>query len=179
MIKNNIDLTNKRTQQKYLTSFSKLDMELLKLLNKLTNSAQIVIITNAMKKWVDTSCVMLPNTYNVIKKHIPVLSAKDLYKPHYPNDMKQWKKHTFKNLIAKSDVVYSNIISVGDAEYEFMATVELYDSKAHTKHKLLKTVRLFMDPTFDALINQLNLLHDNFDKIISCNRHLDLKFSNN
>ncbi len=179
MVKNNIDLTNKNTQQKYFILFSNLDSILYKLLTKLTKHGQIVIITNAVKKWIDMSCVMLPKTYAIINNNIPVLSARDLYKTQYPNDITQWKKHTFKKLAVETDNKYKNIISVGDAEYEFLATINLYDAKAHSKHKLLKTVRLFPDPSFESLMNQLDLLYNSFDKIITCNRHLDLKFSNN
>jgi hypothetical protein len=179
MVKNNIDLTNKNTQNKYIILFSNLDVILHKLLTKLMKQSQIVIITNAVKKWIDISCVMLPKTQTIINNHIPVLSARDLYKQHYPNDMTEWKKNTFKKLATESENIFKNIISIGDAEYEFLATINLYDAKAHAKHKLLKTVRLFPDPTFDSLINQLDLLFNSFDKIILCDRHLDLKFSNN
>jgi len=179
MVKNGIDLTNKNTQKHYIILFSKLDVVLYNLLDKLSRQAQIVIITNAVRKWVDLSIIMLPKTQQIIKNNnIPVISARDLYKQHYPNDMTEWKKKTFKNFSQSyyTNHKFQNIISVGDAEYEFIATINLYDHLAHMNNKLLKTVRLFSEPTFDSLMHQLDILSKNFDKIITCERHLDLKF---
>lgn len=178
MVKNGIDLTNKHTQKQYIILFSRLDVALHNLLDKLSHQAQIVIITNAVKKWIELSVIMLPKTQQLINNNIPVLSARDLYKHHYPNDMAEWKKKTFKNFSQSyyTNHKFQNIISVGDAEYEFLATINLYDHLAHKNNKLLKTVRLFPEPSFDSLMHQLDILSKNFDKIISCDRHLDLKF---
>jgi hypothetical protein len=178
MVKNGIDLTNKTTQERYIILFSRLDSVLYNLLNKVLQQAQIVIVTNAVKKWIDLSVIMLPKTQEIINNNIPVLSARELYKPHFPNDMTEWKKNTFKNIsqLYKTEHKFKNIISIGDAEYEFIATINLYDHLAHTNNKLLKTVRLFSEPSFDSLMHQLDILSKNIDKIITCNRHLDLKF---
>lgn len=179
MVKNGINLTNKSTQQKYIVLFSKLDVSLYNLLSNISKQAQVVIITNAVKKWIDTSVVMLPKTQQLLNGTIPVLSARDLHKQQHPNNMSEWKKKTFQNITQShyENNKFQNIISVGDAEYEFLATVNLYDHSAHVNNKLLKTIRLFPEPSFDSLMNQLDILSKNFDKIISCERHLDLKFA--
>lgn len=181
LVKNGIDLTNNNTQQQYIVLFSSLDLVLYNLLNTLTLNNQVVIITNAVKKWVELSTIVLPKTGTIITKYIPIVSARDLYKQQYPEDMTQWKKHTFKNLVHNyyKNSKSQNIISVGDAEYEFLATTNLYDTSAYNNNKLLKTVKLFQDPSFDSLLNQLKLLSHSFNKIISCNKHLDLKFKDN
>jgi hypothetical protein len=175
IISKGIDLTNPSTQTEYISLFSKLDTTLHNLFTSLLPKAQIVIITNAVKKWVDISLATLPKTQLIVNKHIPVISARDLHKQQHPTNMSQWKKLTFKNL-AQKNPKFTNIISVGDAEYEYLATIELYDNMAHSNNKLLKTIRMFPSPSFESLINQLNMLSSNFSKIISCNRHLDLKF---
>ena len=178
IVKNSIDLTNKTTQHKYITLFSKLDNILYNFLNKSLKYANIVIITNAVKKWVELTLVMLPNTQKLMKTNVPIVSARDLYKPQYPHNMVEWKRKTFQSVCQKhfTDKKFQNIISIGDAEYEFLATVELYDNLAHSNKKLLKTVRLFSDPSFDSLINQIQMLTKSIEQIIMCDRHLDLKF---
>lgn len=178
LVSKGIDLSNPTPSNQYISLFTKLDNTLFNLLSNLVQHSQIVIVTNAVKKWVDISLVTLPKSKVLINKHIPILSARDLHKQEFPKDMKQWKRQTFKK-IAETNKNFTNIISVGDAEYEYLATIDLYDKMAHSKKKLLKTIRLFPNPSFESLINQLDLLSNSFHKIISCNRHLDLKFDKN
>lgn len=178
LVSKGIDLSNPTPSNQYISLFTKLDNTLFNLLSNLVQHAQIAIVTNAVKKWVDISLVTLPKSKVLINKHIPILSARDLHKQEFPKDMKQWKRQTFKK-IAETNKNFTNIISVGDAEYEYLATIDLYDKMAHSKKKLLKTIRLFPNPSFESLINQLDLLSNSFHKIISCNRHLDLKFNKN
>jgi hypothetical protein len=119
---------------------------------------------------------MLPKTAQIINNNIPILSAREMYKGQFPNDMMEWKKHTFKHILQAPNNKFQNIVSIGDAEYEFLATINLYDQQAHVNNKYLKTIRLFLEPSFDTLLNQLDILSKNCDKIITCERHLDLKF---
>lgn len=181
MVKNNIDLTKKSTQQQYINLFSKLDAVLFELLNNINKNSQIIIITNAMAKWVEISMVMLPKSQPIITNNIPIISARESYKNKFPNDMTQWKLYTFKDVIKSHYEKYpncNNIISVGDANYELLATVDLYDTDAHKNKKYLKTVKLFDEPSFESLVIQLKLLNNNIPKIITNKKHLDLKFTN-
>ena len=49
----------------------------------------------------------------------------------------------FKNEIATffKTINYLNVISVGDAEYEYNALISLFDWKAHHAKKLLKSIK--------------------------------------
>ena len=181
MVKNNIDLTSRSTQQQYIILFSQLDVLLFDLLTMLNKKSKVIIITNAMKKWVEISMVMLPKSQTIINNNIPIVSARELYKNKYVNDMTQWKLYTFKDVVNNHCIKYptcNNIISIGDANYELLATVDLYDNDAYKNKKYLKTVKLFNDPSFDSLLTQIKLLINSIDKVISCKKHLDLKFGN-
>lgn len=68
-----------------------------------------------------------------------------------------------------------NIISVGDAEYEYQALIALNNRKKEIK-KYLKSVRFVKNPTHDILIDQLEVLNDAIPDVWQKYNHLDLKF---
>ena len=65
--KNDIDLTDPDTQNKYIVSFSKLDLLLHKLLTNFLNCGTVIIVTNATLGWVLISSNILPSTQELIK----------------------------------------------------------------------------------------------------------------
>jgi hypothetical protein len=182
LIQNNIDLLDKVMQNKYIVMFSRLDNLLHRLLLSFSNNAKIIIVTNATSKWIDIALDMLPNTKQLIKKkRIPIISARDHYQDKYPNNIDMWKQLMFKTITSnyfKSHKL-QNIISIGDAEYEFKALVDLYNEHAVVKNKLLKTVKFVKEPTFELLIDQLEVLGKCHFKIINDKKHMDLQFNLN
>lgn len=177
--KKNIDLTNDDTYNKYIVSFGKLDLLLYKLLNNFLKCGNVTIVTNAALKWVSISSNILPNTQKLIKNNIRVISARDQYQEKLPDKSSSWKRLVFEKLVAESHPNNSNlknIISVGDAEYEFNALVNLsrYQSK---NERALKSIRFIPKSGFDSLIEQLETLNDSVNNICYHNKHLDLKFS--
>ena len=178
LVKNNIELINEQMQNKYIVTFSKLDNLLYKLLSSITKYGKVIIVTNAVYKWIDISLIMLPNTKQLIKRNIPIISAQDHYQEKYPGKMEYWKKMTFQTLTFNHFNTYpfQNIISIGDAEHEFNALINLYNENSVTKKKLLKTLRFIREPSFDALIDQLEVLNNCHLKIVSSKKHMDLFF---
>lgn len=161
--------------KKYIGLFSKLDLLLQELLYRLLQCGKVVIVTNATLKWIIMTLDMLPNTKKIIRQNIDVISAKDMYQKKY-TDVMLWKKLTFRNIVLnyfKQNKYAENIISIGDASYEFNALIELYNN---SKKQILKTVRLLQHPTYDLLIDQLEVLIKSINKICDINKHMDLKF---
>jgi hypothetical protein len=71
-----------------------------------------------------------------------------------------------------------HIISIGDAEYEFMALLDLINH-VNIKHKgYLKSIRLVKSPSFDTIVDQLYVLNESINKICIQDKHMDLKFKN-
>ena len=99
LIKNNIDLTDKKVQYKYIIFFSRLDSILYKLLSNLSKLGYVLIVTNAMKKWVKITANVLPNTKKLFKDKVKIISARDLYQEKFPDEMYLWKKYVFKNFV--------------------------------------------------------------------------------
>ncbi|CAH6421124.1 Hypothetical protein KVN_LOCUS147 [uncultured virus] len=175
---NGINLVDPIVQYKYLIFFSKLDLILFKLLSNATKISKVIIVTNAMEKWVKLSLTILPNTKLLVKNKIQIISARDKYNKILPMNSNIWKKLIFEKIISNEFNSYSymqNIISVGDADYEFNALVNLYDDKCNTK-RILKNIKFIQSPSFDMLIDELEILNKFMLKIIYIKRHLDLKF---
>ena len=178
IVKNNINLNDKNMQNQYIVFFSRLDTILYDLLNKLLKHGQIIIVTNAVIKWVMISSNMLPHTQKILKEKILILSARDAFQSKYPNEMHKWKKKMFEKIVDKYFLQHKlqNIISVGDAEHEFNALINLYNEHSVVKLRLLKTVRFIRDPSFDELIDQLEVFNNCADKVLQSQKHMDLKF---
>ena len=105
--------------------------------------------------------------------YIKVISARDIY--HHAYDMNDWKKNVFRNDISKLVDMSDQIISFGDAYYEFSALISLHELVPRKKH--LKNVKLLQSPTFDSLLDQINVINNNFDDIIKHDGHLDINFA--
>jgi hypothetical protein len=155
--RSNINLMNNNNRNQYIIHFQELDRVLSHFLKIISECGKIVIVTNAMADWVKISSIVMPKTYNIVKK-INIVSARGIFSP-YTKDITQWKKLAFQ-MVIKQEFKHKplmNVISIGDAEYEHMALVEL--SKIHfDKIKYLKSFRLIKSPSHDQLVDQLNVL---------------------
>jgi len=174
LLKNNINLANNN-----ITFFSKLDDLLVKLFKKIVKYGQVAIVTNASTKWVQTSSNILPNTQKIMNHKILLISAREGYQEVYPDQMDLWKKLIFKDLVDKhfSGHILQNIISIGDADYEFYALTDLFDNNSVTNKRVLKTVRLMKDPSFENLLDQIAVLSESVEKLLFANKHMDLLFT--
>lgn len=155
---NNINLVNNDDREQYVVHFQELDRILLNFLESVSQYGKIVIVTNAMADWVKMSSIVIPKTYNLIKK-IRIVSARGLF-GQYTKEMMNWKKMAFQMVIKQEykRKPVMNIISIGDAEYEHQALIELTKSN-FDKIKYLKSFRLIKNPHHDQLIDQLNVLN--------------------
>ena len=171
--KNFINLHNTEIRDKYLEFFSELDDLLFNLLKKISYKSKIIIVTNAMPLWIKISSCVLPKTQNLLN-YIKVVSARKNYQK-VSSDYTEWKKLAFnaevKNQLNIKDK--QNIISIGDASYEYKALINLYN-----KDRILKSMKFLEEPTFDVLKDQLEVVSNNIDKVIDYDKHLDLIFKN-
>lgn len=180
VVQKDIDLHNKKTRERYAVFFSELDNILCKLLIKMINMSTVVIVTNASMRWIEVSGKMIPNAFNFINQHIEIISARDIYQNKYPNNAHMWKEIVFKNLINihlnKSKKV-QNIISIGDADYEYLALIKLNNYKPfYPKKRLLKALKFHQSPTYGSLVDQLELMIEITQNVIYHPKHLDLSF---
>ena len=178
MTSNRINLMDKNLHNKYIPHFTELDKILSRLLRVMLLCGKILIITNALPQWVHISCSIMPATYEILSKHIQIISARKDHQTEYPANMYKWKNLAFKKHVLDfyTDKNIHNIISIGDADYEYRALVDLYNIKHQASQRYLKAIKFIDNPTNDELKDQLNVICENFTNVQSVKKHLDLKF---
>lgn len=171
-IENSIDVSNEP-----LETYSTVDNVVADLLRKLVRYSIVVIVTNASTRWIDATVEVLPQVKDILDRYtVQVISAREMYQDVYPNSVSLWKKHVFRNLEKKysqNSRTVKEIISVGDADYEFNALTDLYN---HSSSLILKTVRFMKQPSYNTLVDQLSVLSDSVKDIYSRTTHTDLIF---
>lgn len=172
VVHNEIDLRSDSNQ--YLVYFHELDKILSKFLLKATRLGTVIIVTNALPDWVTLSSVVIPKTFKIMKS-IELISARQLYQNVCKSSI-EWKTHAFRDIIDREfkKRSLSNVISIGDAEYEYQALISLNDIKTQHK-KYLKSVKFMRYPSHDILIDQLGVLNNAIPQIWLKEQHLDLK----
>lgn len=170
-IKNNININDQETRNKYVTFFSELDKIIYKILNKFSSYGKVIIVTNALLKWINITSDVLPHTKYILRK-LKVISARQLHQLEY--NMTEWKKKVFRKEIDDHEIGENlNVISIGDANYEYTALIELYHPN---KKDLLKAVRLISAPSHNTLLDQLEVIYKSIPNICLTDSHLDLEF---
>ncbi len=170
---NYINLNDNNMRNKYLDTFSELDNLIATLLQLILEYSKVIIITNALPIWVKISSSVLPKT-SYLLKNIRVISARKNFQ-QVSSDGTEWKKLAFIAEVEKELDIKNkqNIISIGDASYEYNALINLYN-----KNRILKSMKFLEEPTQDLLKDQIELLIDNIKNIITYNKHLDLVIRN-
>lgn len=177
VMKNGINLMNSSVRDQYIIYFQELDRVLSSFLKTATSMGKVIIVTNALLDWIHISSIVLPKTYSLLKK-IKIVSARGSYKTKSSN-MMDWKKMAFRDIVdeefANSSII--NVISVGDAEYEYQALIALNNKNKNIK-KYLKAIRFIKNPSYDTLIDQLEVLNTATSDVWNKESHLDLLFDN-
>ena len=134
----------------------------------------VIIITNATKTWIEHTLNGLPKTKQ-ISKYIKIISARDDWIAQ-TNNIFLWKIYSFKQEYSslKENNANLNILSFGDAEYEYNALINLYD----VSHKdILKSIKFKDKPNYNELCDELIVVNKIINKIIDINKHLDWHFN--
>lgn len=202
--KNNINFNNSFTYSTYKLYFLELDKTISAFLKSLEETGDIYIVTNAKITWIKSCLTILHETSNLIIKHnIRIISARDLYSTHNYSST-EWKILTFQNIIGNiltkiqkkiKPNTFINIISIGDAMYEYIALINLdnyiqiiiNDWKSNSSdlsninqfNYLLKNIKFLDKPDFNYIIDQIQELHKNKDHIINKLTFIDYKYEIN
>ncbi len=196
--KNSIDISKLNSLQEYRVYFLELDKTISTLLESLNQVGDIWIVTNANINWIKSCLMSLDLTKKtIITNKIRIVSARDLYSTNNSSPT-EWKILTFQditeNIINKINKkikpnTYINIISIGDAMYEYMALINLDNfiktykkssnfSESNNQLKyLLKNIKFIEKPDFDYVIDQMNVLEKNKNNIVNKLDFIDLKFT--
>lgn len=194
--KNNINFNKSDSHDEYKLYFLELDKTISYLLESLNQIGDIFIVTNANINWIKSCLIKLNLTRKtIISNNIRIVSARDSYS-HNNSSPTEWKILTFQDII--EDIINKinknikpntiiNIISIGDAMYEYIALINLdnfiksYIDDKNSKYNknfnyLLKNIKFIEKPEFDCIIEQMQVLHKNSHDIVNKLEFIDLKF---
>ena len=183
---NKINMSDVNSVKDYKLYFLELDKTVSNFLESFNKIGDIYIVTNANIKWIK-SCLNILNLTRetIIQNNIRIVSARDSY-AQTGNSPSEWKTRTFQDIL--EDIIKKillnlkpntclNIISLGDAQYEYIALINL-DSYFKTNkliknspdssniNYLLKSIKFIEKPEFDYIIDQLQVILKNKNSII-------------
>ena len=150
-----------------LIQISLLEAFVMEILEKSFEKGDTYIITNSEKGWVEFSCKkFFPNLFPLLSK-LKIISSREKYEKMHPYNFLMWKMEVCK-YFAK-DYNYNinlptNIISIGDSFADIEAGRSLENK---FKKCFIKTVKFVKFPGVKDLIEQLGLILDKFEHIIS------------
>jgi len=141
------------------------------LLRQACQLGRTFIITNAVAGWVEASAEQwLPEVLPMLHQ-ISIISARSQFQHWYP-EIHQWKVQAFLKLQGQLDLEsVTNVVAVGDAEYEMDAAHAL--GKQCTR-ATVKTIRFEASPSPQDLLKQLVLLRKQFPGIVESGHDVDL-----
>ncbi len=191
--KNNIDLTDTESLNKYKLFFIELDNILSNVINSLNKLGNVFIVSNASLTWIKNCLAILPYTNKLVNAFgINVISARDSYynqnslnNPEKASIM-EWKITCFQDILINvlnsiagkfNEKNYLNIISIGDANYEYVALMNLnnfFEINNLDINYLLKNIKFIEKPEFNILIDQLAILRKNIQMIVDKLHFVDL-----
>jgi hypothetical protein len=186
--KNMINVNDPESVSNYKLYFIELDKTISDFLINLQKYGEIYIVTNANIKWIKACLNILPHTKKVIMdNNIRIVSARDLYSKTLSSPT-EWKINTFRDILTnvtqtfpqKSNCnTFLNVISIGDAHYEYVALLNLdnfFKSDSKNINYLLKSIKFIEKPNFDLIIDQILLVQKNIELIVNKIGYVDLKF---
>jgi hypothetical protein len=135
-----------------------------KLLELALSLGRTLIITNASDGWVEASTnAWMPGLLPLLQK-IRIVSARSRYQDRFPNDMNKWKAAAFLEMRQQlNSETITNLVSLGDSEYEMEAAQAMGKEFQMSAVKLIKFSQL---PTSEDLVKQLDLIVNQFESIV-------------
>lgn len=132
----------------------------------------ITIVSNANNDWLARTIGFLPMTVKFVLQYVDVMSTHSLSGLGIPNTF--LKTFAFEDMIRKYND-YTQIISMGDSIYEYMALVDMF-KKMKCQNKLFKHIRFVDSPDYHTLAEQIDLVRELLSDICKNKRNLDLNF---
>ena len=161
-----------------LIQISLLEAFVMELLEKSMDKGDTFIITNSEKGWVEYSCKkFFPNLFPLLSK-IQVISSRNKYEKMHPYNFLMWKMEAFKYFINEYNYdinLPTNIISIGDSIGDIEAGRSLEDK---FKIYFIKTIKFIKFPGIEELKDQLGLVIDKFDYIVSSCKNWNINVEN-
>lgn len=134
-----------------------------RLLEKAVKCGPTFIITNAVEGWVEHSAMQYyPRICDVLSE-VTVISARTQHEHSCPGNADAWKNRAFcKVREALPSAEITQLISIGDSNGEMRAVHSLAE---RFPKAVVKTVKLWEEPSAAQLVREVQILLDNFNSI--------------
>jgi len=147
------------------TQLEILDKMCIEVLNKTLLLGKVVIITNSMNGWVETSSrIFLPQVHKFLAK-IEVISAPEIF-PHL--SIKNCKAEVFRQLIKKNIL---NVLSFGDS---FNDRDSLFVATKDNPSIYSKSFKFLRTPNINDFKNQIQILINKLEELCKMGTNLDM-----
>jgi hypothetical protein len=147
------------------STLRRLDELGLALLQKALAYGPTFIVTNAVEGWVQFSAEKyFPRLAEQALAHVTVVSARSEHEQACPGDSEAWKERAFLKVqrALPPAAVISSLISIGDSPAEHRAAQKL---AAQFPSTLVKTVKLYEEPSAQQLAREVEIVLEHFDRI--------------
>ena len=170
--KNNTFFYESKTEKRLMNT---IEYYIVEILNKALSKGTVLIITNSSDGWVHACAKFYyPNLIPILDK-IKIISARELYQSEYPSEPMTWKVKTFNDLKHKFNFekcAVSNIICIGDDNYEIIAAKKLGEN---FENCLVKTIKCRDKPNLTDLIKQIILINEQILRVYNYPKSLTIK----
>lgn len=143
------------------------------MLERAVISGHAYIITNATTGWVEYSAAKWAPELLPILRRVKIISARDRFEPLYPEDANKWKVEAFLEIPLEWSPI-TNIVALGDSDFEMMAAAALGEQ---FEDSFVKTVKFQACPNPAELLKQLEVVGEKFAKIVAAPRSIKMNLS--
>lgn len=183
---------SKRNSEQTKQQLKTLSDQVIRLLQLARIFGRVVMVTNARRPWVHTSCANLLPDVHAQLKNVPIFYAMEhvvetdrtVQGQELADYLTRTKASAMKSAVGEYYSRYpgqswKNIISLGDAFFEHDAIRQVTaDHQASQPKKIrTKTIKLLEGPTIDGLIIQLSIVESWLKKVVEADLDVDIDFS--
>ena len=169
---NGIYCDNKSFTYDEQLKISQLELSVLALLEKSISKGRTFIITNSLPGWVEFSASKFYPKLSKLFDKITIISARGKYEKIYPGNTGLWKIKAFVDMVQTIDCsLITNIVCVGDSFIEIEAGKALASKFSMA---CIKSVKFKESPKIEELNKQIILVNENFEKIFSQAKNLNI-----
>jgi hypothetical protein len=168
---------------------TKLVDQALPLLRAAKAMAQVVIVTNARRPWVETSCQhFMPSLMRELEG-VNVIYAMEFLEEDEadyminPELLTEAKARAMKSAVSDfysryRNQSWKNVVSIGDALYEHDAIRQVtHERPTDSKKCRTKTIKLMEGPTSAVMVKQLGLVESWLAKVVNADHDIDIDLS--
>jgi len=144
-----------------------------KLLELAMSLAHTIIVTNGVTGWVESSAAHWAPSLLPLLRKVHIISARSRYEAIYPQNPMKWKAELFLDVRQQfNSQVITNLISIGDSDYEMEAAQTM---AKEFEHAVIKLIKFAPKPSPEELSKQTEVAFGGLKRIVGKARSIHVK----